>query len=158
MKTKFKVFLLLLFVFIYTFLLCYPYIKQINDNPPLYGLIVDFHNNRISYDIIKSNYSQLSDKGYEVKTEDETVTITKNDLVITLELDEGVDKYSEPRVRYYHNVEFIFDTVEYRYYEQGIAITIIYETTIFSRKPVVLHILRELYNDLQANSINESST
>lgn len=157
MKIKFKNYL---FIFctltVSCFLAYYPYLKQINDPPPLYGVVVDFHNNRLSYDIIKSNYSQLSEKGYDVKAEDGFVTIRKNDLEINLNLNKEIDRERKPKVRYVHNAGFIFDVVEYKYYADGLTIEIAYKTTIFSKKPVVLSQLYDLYNDLQVQSVDDS--
>jgi len=144
MKTKTKVFIFLLCICTAIFLLCYPYVKQINEEPPLYGLVIDYHDDRLSYDIIKSNYSRLQEKGYNVNAEDETIIISKDDLVITLDLNKETDKNFQPKVSYYHNVNFIFDTVKYNYSEQGLTITVIYKTTIFSKEPVVLSQLKNL--------------
>ncbi len=138
----------------FVLLLCYPYIQQIDDPPPLYPLVVDFCDNRLSYDIVKSSYEQLSEKGYKVKTENDTVTIKRKELEITLKLDKGVDKNFEPRIRYFHNVSFIIDTVKYRYSEQGLSMSIDYTTTIFSKEPVVLNLLQDLYNDLNSHNAN----
>ena len=117
----------------------------------MHGVVVDFHNSRLSYDIIKSNYLQLSEKGYDVKAEDGSVTITKNDLKINLNLNKKIDSERKPKVSYVHDVDFIFDTVEYKYYADDLTIEITYKTTIFSKKPVVLSQLNDLYNDLKSN-------
>ena len=152
MKIRLKKYLFILCTLIVgCFLPCYPYLKQINAPPPMHGVVVDFHNSRLSYDIIKSNYLQLSEKGYDVKAEDGSVTITKNDLKINLNLNKKIDSERKPKVSYVHDVDFIFDTVEYKYYADDLTIEITYKTTIFSKKPVVLSQLNDLYNDLKSN-------
>lgn len=156
MKTK-KVVVFIVNMCMGIFFMCYPYIKQIKDTPPLYAAVINYHKDRLSYDIIKSNYSRLSEKGYIVKTEDENIIISKNDLTITLALNKEKYKDFKPKVKYYHNVKFIFDTVEYKYYEPGLTIKIIYKTTIFSKKAVTISQLRELYNDLEAENVDDTS-